>query len=132
MPYRLSLLLGCATLSFAFAGCDYESARQNPRPMAATGRVVLAGTDEPVVGLSVALVELVIGVDTARDQTYTDTDGRFIVRFDPPEMFGPPPGYYVRVNYPFSEEFVSQISERINPGETLDLGTVELERALPP
>jgi hypothetical protein len=115
------------------SGCDLFADKLNHDPISATGRIVLAGTGEPVVGLGVAIVGVTGGVASGLGQTRTDSTGRFSVRYDPPEPESPPNattavGYFVEANFPYDARYTIGLSQPVRPGDRIDAGTVEVER----
>ena len=114
-------LLALAVL-LVLGGCDLLA----PEPdgtIVVTGRVVLAETGEPVVGLGVSLSQSVTWGSVARATTRTGGDGAFSFTYD-----AGPHGrlHHVIVNdEPYDPRYTPFV-ESAQPGKRTDLGVIEL------
>ena len=128
----MRLLLAAASL-LALAGCDPYDSTRNPDPVTASGTVVLAETGEPIVGLGVAINEVVSGVASPVSSTRTDEEGQFSLSYDPPGAPGAAisAGYDVAINSPYDARYTTG-GQAVSPGRTIRFGTVELSRNTSP
>jgi hypothetical protein len=117
----LSLLAGLVLLG----GCDLFS--EEDTTIRATGTVVLTESGEFIEGLNVILIEDASGIGGYKTvkTTTTDASGRFALNYDDVvEQWG----YNIRINAePYDSDYTSRLVV-VQPGETRDLGVIELER----
>ncbi len=126
MPFlRLNIRPICfLTVLLLLGGCDLFT--DEDTVIRASGTVVLASTSEPISGLSVALDSDAGGPGGHRRvvTTRTDAAGHFSLRYD---TDGKNFVFTVYVNdNPFDSRYTGR-REIVQPGETRDLGIIELE-----
>ena len=109
------------------AGCSTYDVSPQDGPIEATGRVVLAETGEPVVGLGVSILVNTGAGAYPKATARTDAEGRFAVRYVVPENRPTGDSYTIEINAPYDSRYKVQ-REHVRPPKTVDFGTVELER----
>jgi hypothetical protein len=116
-PSRIALTLSLLLLG----GCDLFG--EGDMTIRASGTVVLAGSGQPLGGISIALDEIQGISHSYAETVQTDSEGRFALRYDALNGFS----YDLVINAnPISPGYTGR-SFRVSPGEPRDLGVIELE-----
>ena len=118
---RHLLLNSCALALLSFAGTGCSLLGSGDTAIEATGRVALAETGAPVVGLSVSLVR---GGYLVAATTRTGSDGAFRLVYDPGEGLRAPLQLTIN-DEPYDGRYTVERTSLVR-GEKRDLGTVEL------
>lgn len=103
-------------------GCDLVGSKDNS--ISVTGRVIVAGSDEPIEGLGVSLGRNGgFGINQIVATTRTGADGTFHLVHDPGETLSP---LLLTVNdEPYNAQF-GQFARSVPRGQRRDFGTIAL------